>query len=118
MQTPTISEREEFDEAYHVAWEFWIELNTHWVPENRYRETTEWLDSLPGVSEYFRSLCLFDLHGESEVDRRAKARMQRPEARPLQGGTRPPQTIRTPQIQSKRKDRQTGRYLGSLLYKG
>jgi hypothetical protein len=61
MQTPTPSEIEEFEDAYVTAWWFWVEVSTRKVPESRYRKTAEWLDSLPGVSEYFRALCHFEL---------------------------------------------------------
>ena len=59
--TPSPSEREEFEDAYATAWWFWVELHTRKIPEARYRETVAKLDSLPGVSEYFRGLCHFEV---------------------------------------------------------
>ena len=59
--TPTPTECEEFEGAYALAWDFWLELHTSKVSKKRFQSTTTYLDSIPGVSEYFRRLCRFDV---------------------------------------------------------
>ena len=59
--TPTPTECEEFEDAYALAWDFWLELHTSRVSKKRFHSTASYLDSLPGVSEYFRRLCRFDV---------------------------------------------------------
>ena len=65
--TPTPSEREEFEDAYTTAWEFWLELNMSSVSKKRFHKTSQYLDSIPGVSEYFRTLCHFEVSSQDGV---------------------------------------------------
>ena len=65
--TPSPSEFEEFDDAYGEAWRFWVELNTSKVSHKRYHRTVNYFDSIPGVSEYFRNLCHFELTTQEDV---------------------------------------------------
>ena len=65
--TPTPSECEEFDEAYNLAFRFWLELQNHKVHTRRFHQTTKYLDSLPGAGEYFRELCHYTLKCDAGV---------------------------------------------------
>jgi hypothetical protein len=65
--TPTPSECEEFNDAYTKAWEFWLELQTSRVSDKRFYKTTKYLDSIPGVSEYFRDLCHYSITPQDGV---------------------------------------------------
>jgi hypothetical protein len=65
--TPTPSECEEFEDAYKIAWDFWFELQTTKVSDKRFYKTTKYLDSIPGVSEYFRALCHYTITPQAPV---------------------------------------------------
>ena len=65
--TPTPSECEEFDDAYNLAFRFWLELQNRRIHSRRFLKTAEYLDSLPGVLEYFRTLCHYKLQCEAGI---------------------------------------------------
>ncbi len=56
--TPTPSECSEIQHGYQEAFDFWVRVQFEDIPEEEYVDTSELFDELPGVSGYFRFLCL------------------------------------------------------------
>ena len=56
--TPTPSECSEIQHGYQEAFDFWLRVQFEDIPEAEYVDTAELFDELPGVSGYFRFLCL------------------------------------------------------------
>jgi hypothetical protein len=56
--TPTQSECSEIQHGYQEAFDFWLRVQFEDIPEEEYVDTAELFDELPGVSGYFRFLCL------------------------------------------------------------
>jgi hypothetical protein len=56
--TPTQSECSEIQHGYQEAFDFWLKAQFEDIPEEEYVDTAELFDELPGVSGYFRFLCL------------------------------------------------------------
>ncbi len=56
--TPTPSECSEIQHGYQEAFDFWLRAQFEDIPEEEYVDTAELFDELPGVSGYFRFLCL------------------------------------------------------------
>ncbi len=56
--TPTPSECSEIQHGYQEAFDFWLRAQFEDIPEEEYNDTAELFDELPGVSGYFRHLCL------------------------------------------------------------
>jgi hypothetical protein len=65
METPTASECGEIEQKhqdlYTVAFWFWVELQLGRVHAGRFLKTTKKFDRVPGVCEYFRTLCHYNL---------------------------------------------------------
>jgi hypothetical protein len=64
VNTPTESECGEIQGGYQEAFEFWIHIQFNQVSEKRYNATAERFDDLPGVSGFFRFLCIHTLTRE------------------------------------------------------
>jgi hypothetical protein len=64
--TPTQSECSEIQHGYQEAFDFWLRVQFEDVPEAEYCDTAELFDELPGVSGYFRFLCLHTVSKEGE----------------------------------------------------
>jgi hypothetical protein len=62
--TPTTSECSEIQHGYQEAFDFWLRVQFEEVPEAEYCDTAELFDELPGVSGYFRFLCLHTVSEE------------------------------------------------------
>jgi hypothetical protein len=62
--TPTASECSEIQHGYQEAFNFWLKVQFEDVPEEEYCDTAELFDELPGVSGYFRFLCLHTVSEE------------------------------------------------------
>jgi hypothetical protein len=62
--TPTASECSEIQHGYQEAFDFWLRVQFEDVPEEEYCDTAELFDELPGVSGYFRFLCLHTVSEE------------------------------------------------------
>ncbi len=56
--TPTHSECSEIQHGDQEAFDFWMKVQFEDIPEEEYVDTAELFDELPGVSGYFRFLCL------------------------------------------------------------
>ena len=64
--TPTASEfGEENDYWFEFAWELYLRAHTHTISRRKYIEWATHLDTIPGVSEYFRWLLHFDMEAFS-----------------------------------------------------
>ena len=65
METPTPSEcgeiEQEHNDLYTAAFWFWVELQLGPVHAGRFLRETKKFDRVPGVDEYFRELCHFNL---------------------------------------------------------
>ena len=65
MDTPTASEcgeiQQTHNDLYQVAFWFWVELQLGRVHAGRFLKTTKNFDRVPGVGEYFRLLCHYNL---------------------------------------------------------
>jgi hypothetical protein len=63
--TPTPSECGDIERQHHslyiTAFWFWVELQLGPVPARRFLKQTKEFDRVPGVDEYFRELCHFNL---------------------------------------------------------
>jgi hypothetical protein len=59
--TPTPSECEELEGGYRKAFDFWLHVQFNRVSSKRYIQRANYFDALPGVSGFFRHLCLYDL---------------------------------------------------------
>ena len=70
MDTPTPSECGEIEQRHHdlytVAFCFWVELQLGFVHAGRFLRTTKKFDRVPGVCEYFRGLCHYNLKRSPE----------------------------------------------------
>ena len=70
METPTPSECGEIEQRhndlYTVAFWFWVELQLGFVHAGRFLRTTKKFDRVPGVCEYFRGLCHYNLKRSPE----------------------------------------------------
>ena len=64
--TPTPSECEEIQYGYQEAFDFWLRAQFENIPEPEYIDTAELFDELPGVSGYFRFLCLHTVVKEGD----------------------------------------------------
>jgi hypothetical protein len=64
--TPTPSECEEIQDGYQEAFDFWLKAQFRTYSEKRYNATAERFDELPGVSGYFRFLCLHTVTKEGK----------------------------------------------------
>jgi hypothetical protein len=62
--TPTQSECSEIQHGYQEAFDFWLRVQFEDIPEEEYVDTAELFDALPGVSGYFRFLCLHTITTE------------------------------------------------------
>jgi hypothetical protein len=62
--TPTQSECSEIQHGYQEAFDFWLRVQFEDIPEEEYVDTAELFDELPGVSGYFRFLCLHTITTE------------------------------------------------------
>ena len=62
--TPTQSECSEIQHGYQEAFDFWLRAQFEDIPEEEYVDTAELFDELPGVSGYFRFLCLHTVTAE------------------------------------------------------
>ncbi len=67
--TPTPSECDEIQDGYLEAWYFWVAVQCNLISKKRYIATADRFDDLPGVSGYFRFLCLHDLVYENGLYR-------------------------------------------------
>ncbi len=65
--TPTPSECSEIQNGYQEAFDFWLQVQFDDIPEDEYIEAAEGFDELPGVSGYFRFLCLHTLSWEGDA---------------------------------------------------
>jgi hypothetical protein len=63
--TPTPSECGDIERQHHslyvTAFWFWVELQLGFVHAGRFLRETKKFDRVPGVDEYFRELCHFNL---------------------------------------------------------
>jgi hypothetical protein len=64
--TPTPSECEEIQAGFQEAFDFWLKAQFRTYSERRYNATAERFDELPGVSGYFRFLCLHTVTKEGK----------------------------------------------------
>ncbi len=64
--TPTPSECSEIQHGYQEAFDFWLRAQFENIPEPEYIDTAELFDELPGVSGYFRFLCLHTVVKEGD----------------------------------------------------
>ena len=65
--TPTPSECEEITDGYQEAFDFWLVVQFKTFSEKKYNAKAEYFDELPGVSGYFRFLCLHTLSQEGDA---------------------------------------------------
>jgi hypothetical protein len=60
------AEAVEIQHGYQEAFDFWLRVQFEDVPEAEYCDTAELFDELPGVSGYFRFLCLHTVSHEGD----------------------------------------------------
>jgi hypothetical protein len=65
--TPSPSECGEIEDGYQEAFDFWLTVQFKTYSEKKYNARAEYFDELPGVSGYFRFLCLHTVTREGDM---------------------------------------------------